>query len=154
MASVFLFRCRCHILRMPVITADEAAHTAGRMIADLAKEIGFGLRWLPPLDGEELDILQQTWHRNRPVLHRLAVHLRDGTGVQRIKGFVGVVDANEVRHLLRLGAIQMIADTDQRQDTTVIVVGLGDRGDRRLGETALVSGRIPPMIRASHLVVS
>jgi hypothetical protein len=46
----------------------------------------------------------------------------NGTCVQRIKGFVGVVDADGVRHLLRLGAIQMIADTDQCQDTTVIVV--------------------------------
>lgn len=45
-----------------------------------------------------------------------------GPGVQRIKGFVGVVDADGVRHLLRLGAIQMIADTDSCQDTTVIVV--------------------------------
>ena len=46
----------------------------------------------------------------------------NGTCIQRIRGFVGVVDADGVRHLLRLGAIQMIADTDQCQDSTVIVV--------------------------------
>jgi hypothetical protein len=73
-------RSRCRILRMPVMTADEAAHTAGRMVTDLAEEMGLDPRWLPPLDGYELDILRRTWprHRDLRVLRRLVEHLLDG----------------------------------------------------------------------------
>ena len=73
-------RSRCRILRMPVMTADEAAHIAGWMVTDLAEEMGLDPRWLPPLDGHEIDILRQTWtrHQDLRVLRRLVEHLLDG----------------------------------------------------------------------------
>ena len=67
---------RCRILRMPPITADHVPALAGAIVADLAAERGVDPRWVPGLDGDELEIAQRllgdgSIRRLRSIIERL-----------------------------------------------------------------------------------
>lgn len=69
---------RCRILRMPAIKPEHVPAIARGLVADIAQERGLDMRWVSPLNGDELEIAQRmlgdgSIRRLRAVVERLLI---------------------------------------------------------------------------------
>jgi ATP-dependent Lon protease len=67
---------RCRILRMPMISVEHVPAIAIGIVKVIASEKGLDSRWVPPLDGDEIEIAQRllgdgSIRRLRAVVERL-----------------------------------------------------------------------------------